>query len=166
MESIIAILSMIFSVIAIAVSYYSFRRTHKTSIQPILVFINQGKDELGRSYWYVENMGNGPALNVLITGGNHNLSWSHDEVVLLSAIQRADCKRLGWISSLNALVATYTDALGQEYTTVCVDNQNRLSQKNLYPELKPVRYQWQLTKREIGEPIDVIPRTEIEKGKK
>ena len=146
---IIATFSLILSVLAIGVSYYSFRKTHKTSIQPILVFINEGRDESGNSYWSVENMGNGPAMNVLITGGNHNLSWNNDETVLLSAIQRGVRRKVGWIHSLAALVATYSDAFGREYTTVCVDNRNRVSDGNRYPSLKPTRYQWQLTKNEI-----------------
>ncbi len=56
----------------------------------MLVFMNDGKDDSGKSYWYVENVGNGPALNVLVTGGNTKLEWSKEEAVLLSAIARGD----------------------------------------------------------------------------
>jgi hypothetical protein len=90
METLFSILSMALSLVAIGFGYYSFRRTYKTSIQPMLVFMNDGKDDSGKSYWYVENVGNGPALNVLVTGGNTKLEWSKEEAVLLSAIARGD----------------------------------------------------------------------------
>jgi hypothetical protein len=139
-------LSLILSLVAIGVTYYSFRATHRTSVQPMLVFSNTGKDDRGTDVWFVENVGNGAAVNVVLTGGDTKLNWNKNEVALIPALARGNRMRLGWITSLGALLASYSDVFGRHYTSVCVGNRNTISKGNRYPELEPKWFQYQLPK--------------------
>lgn len=143
MEILVAVLSLLFSMIAIGVAYYSFHRTHKTSIQPILVFSNEVKSE-SQTCWYVENVGNGPALNVFLASGDTDCNWSKDGIILMPAIARGGRESIWWANDPGALLAMYVDAFGREYTSVCVHSRNRISEGRLYQGFEPNRYLYQI----------------------
>jgi len=58
--------------------------------------------------------------------------------------------RLTWISHAGSLLATYADIEGRTYTTVCVENQNSISNKNKFPSLKPVQFAYQIKNAQSG----------------
>ena len=145
-----SLLSLLVSVFAMALSFYAFRTNHRTGIQPMLVFYSKGKN----TKWHIKNVGNGPAINVLITGGDVHLRWQKEENVMLSAIPIGDERRLAWINSLGSLLAVYSDVYGNEYTSVCVHNRNKITGKNLFKDLKPKKYEWEFERGDL-DPINV-----------
>jgi hypothetical protein len=115
----------------------------------MLSFYSEGRSENKYSSWIIENVGNGPALNVLIAQGDHNLKWNEENTVLISTIARGDKKRLTWILHPAALLAIYDDAHKHTYSTICHRNENKIFNGNNYPSLKPKHYQYQLNKNDI-----------------
>lgn len=126
-ELIVAAVSFFVSVVAVIISYYSFKETHKTSIQPMVIFFHDPENK----FYCAKNVGNGPALNVFIAGGESKEKPS-SEVVLISAIEVGGVVRLEWVRSKLALIATYIDIDKHEYTTICENNLNSMSKKNKY----------------------------------
>lgn len=135
MDTVVPIFALIVSVIAITVSVYTFKRIHKTSIKPVLVFSNDIESPAERTSWYVQNVGNGPALNVMVGSGKKEGDWEAANSVLLPALSIQGRVHLDWIRAPKALVATYSDSFGQNYTSICVGNRNRVVESNLYPSL-------------------------------
>lgn len=136
MDTVIAISALLASVIAITVSVYTFKRAHKTSIKPVLVFSNDIESPADKTSWYVQNVGNGPALNVMVGSGGKEGDWEASNSVLLPALSVQGRVHLAWVWAPKALVATYSDSFGQDYTSICVGNRNRVVESNLYPNLK------------------------------
>jgi hypothetical protein len=100
----------------------------------MLVFYTE-RHESGTAYYKLENLGAGPALNVLVTGGTDESHWSAEETILMPAISQGGRKHLGWLRSQRAIVATYSDILGNEYTTLATSNRQHISRRNRYPAL-------------------------------
>jgi hypothetical protein len=71
-------------------------------------------------------------------------------MVLLPALERGGRRQLRWLKSTGALLATYEDSCGGEYTSTCADNRNRVVEGNRHPNLRPARFPWQMPKNEIG----------------
>ena len=118
MDTVVPIFALIVSVIAITVSVYTFKRIHKTSIKPVLVFSNDIESPAERTSWYVQNVGNGPALNVMVGSGEKEGDWEAANSVLLPALSIQGRVHLDWIRAPKALVATYSDSFGQNYTSI------------------------------------------------
>jgi len=135
MDTVVAIFALLVSAIAITVSVYTFKRTHKTSIKPVLVFSNDIESPAERTSWYVQNVGNGPALNVMVGSGEKEGDWEAENSVLLPALSVQGRVHLDWIRAPKALVATYSDSFRQDYTSICAGNRNRVVESNLYPSL-------------------------------
>ena len=100
----------------------------------MLVFYTE-RHESGTAYYKLENLGAGPALNVVVTGGADERHWNTAETILMPAISQGGRKHLGWLRSQGAIVATYADILGNEYTTLATRNRQHISQRNKYPAL-------------------------------
>jgi hypothetical protein len=136
MDITIAVLALLFSAIAVTVSVYSFKRTHKTSIKPVLAFSNDIERQPEKTSWYVQNVGNGPALNVIVGSGTKDGDWDPTKCVLLPALSVNARVQLDWLWAPMALIAIYSDSFGATYTTICVGNRNRVVESNLHPHLK------------------------------
>ena len=79
-------ISVFVAVLALLISFAAYRTTHRRGIQPILVFGHGGRDAANVSIWYMHNVGYGPALNVIIAGGDNELHW-HEECHLLDPLR-------------------------------------------------------------------------------
>ena len=145
METVFSIISLFISLIAIIVVYLTFRGSHRTSVQPMIVFSNAPAEVDYETSWCIENVGNGPALNVLVAGGTTHLKWNQQDITLIPVIGKNTNKRLIWIKQKGALLATYKDIYGYEYTSICVGNQHTISDGNNHKDLKPAKYAYQLT---------------------
>lgn len=121
----------------------SLSLAYQSSLQPVIVFYNKGQRP-----WEISNVGKGPALNIITAGGDTEFNWDAENSLLISAISAGNELEMTWIKRQGALVAIYTDALGKEYTTVCVKNRNTITESNLYPDLLPARYQYQLDNKD------------------
>jgi hypothetical protein len=148
MDSLIPYLSLAVSLAAVAVSYYCFRLALRRSVKPVLVFSHEGQGKDDKSVWHVENVGNGPAINVILAGRNVERQWKQS--LILPALATGSRFRLTWITHTGALVAIYSDSSGGMYTTECFDSRNRIFAGNRFPGLEPIKASWQITKDEKG----------------
>ena len=124
---------------ALIFSIISFRRSHRTSIRPILIFSNNHLHTDSTTTWFVENVGSGPALNVILCGGVSRHKLNEDEATILPAMAVGAKESLMFISKRNYFIAKYQDVYGNSYTTICSDNRNLLHESDNYPNLVPKR---------------------------
>ena len=148
METLFTVISLLLSLIAIAITYLIYQRTQKTTVQPVIVFSNVEQGDGDRSSWCIENVGNGPALNVLVAGGNNKLEWHEKDITMIPVIGCDNIRRL-WLKKYGALLATYKDIYGREYTSICVGNRHSIKDGNSHPHLKPKVYDYQIKENRL-----------------
>jgi hypothetical protein len=135
-EIILSAAAVMISVVSFAISYLASRSAERRSRMPILVFVYDESNE----FWILRNVGNGPALNVLVAEGKADGAWfkpmrvpplgRHGEVVM-TWFQPPSPHRFG---------AFYTDFLGDEagrhgrYTVICEHDLNRVRPGRHLPE--------------------------------
>jgi hypothetical protein len=119
-------------------------------LQPIIIFSNEGKDENGTSHWYAENVGNAPAINVLLLGGVDLNNWDKKKILLLPALSKGSKHKLNWIDESRALAAVYTDIADRPYTTTMYDNKNRIYEKNILPNISATKFLWEMNKHDVA----------------
>lgn len=120
------------------------------NIRPILVFYNTRKGRSNKNQWVVKNVGNSPAINVIISCASSKFDWIEKDTVLFPALTQNEIKVLSWTTKHGALVSIYSDIENSEFTTVCKDNKNSISKSNEYPDLQPGKYAYQLNKDEMN----------------
>lgn len=121
--------------------------THR--IRPVLVFYNTGKDKEGKNRWVLKNVGNSTAINLLVSCGAELHKWTEKDTVLFPALTQNETIVLNWISRYRALVTIYSDIEDNEYTTICIDNKNKINKGNIYPDLKPDKFEYQLQQNQM-----------------
>lgn len=136
-EMAISIIALTISLVSIVIAYYSFQREHRTSIVPVLIFSMRSKIA-----WQVQNVGKGPALDVIIGDGDWNGNWSI--IAQCYPIAAGATVALPWVEHGAELAATYTDIYGHSYTSWCKHDRTQVSEKNLFPKWKPNRREWEL----------------------
>jgi len=105
-------------------------RSEAVSIIPILVFSRTGDKE-----WVLTNVGNGPALNVLVGDQDwNNQEWV--EVIQCHPIAAGSTITLPWLKHGRELATTYIDIKNRPYTSWCRDHKTRVSRGNLYKNWK------------------------------
>jgi hypothetical protein len=116
------ILALLSAVLA-GISAYIARQAVTRSLRPVLVFVC---DKQG---WFVNNVGTGPALDVLVARkGREEESWR--SFVRLPPISKDGQIRLGSGSSF--LAVTYTDAEGVHYSTTCWGYRNQVHKRAVF----------------------------------
>ena len=135
MELITAVVSLIISIITVGVSYYTFQRTLKTGIRPVLVFSRRSS-----MIWQVENVGNGPAISVVIGAMDRKGNWQ--TVINCYPISASAKVTLDWIIEGYEVAVVYTDVYGKTFTTHCHGNRNEIIEKNKFSNWKPARDEW------------------------
>jgi hypothetical protein len=134
-EMVIATLSAAIALASVAVAYYAFHKTLRTAAKPVLIF--SMTSELG---WRVENVGVGPAINVLI--GPANDPEHEPGITSCYPLAAGATLELAWITNPHPLAAVYSDVYGATFSTICQRHQNRVVNRNLFPQWKPKHYQW------------------------
>jgi hypothetical protein len=127
-EQLIAGLALLVSFASFAYAFAKGRYDQLTSVRPALVFVY---DHDGG--WTVQNVGNGPALNVLIVRrppGAGEASW--EKPVRIPPLKRDGAFPLHWDPHDNdhALGAVYADMWGRSYTTTCARDLNSISKEH------------------------------------
>ena len=109
------------SIAALVVSFFSLiftilysRKRLRTNIAPILIF---SRDQL--KGWLLENVGNGPALNVVVYDGDLE---ALKKAVRCYGIAKGAIIDLPWTEHPEQLGATYEDAMGNQYTSLAKDD--------------------------------------------
>lgn len=104
-------------------AFYAFRKGRHDalmSVRPSLVFV-YGRE----NGWNVLNVGNGPALNVVV-GSSGNLPGIWVDPVRITPLKKDGSYHLAWHSHHGEaeFVVTYEDMWGQPYTTRFGKNRN------------------------------------------
>jgi hypothetical protein len=111
------------SVIAILVA----KRAVTRSLRPVLVFVCEVRDEV----WRVQNVGTGPALDVLVAEKDRDEQpWARFK--RLPPLPKDGEIRLR--SAPNFLAVTYNDAENNAYSTICTGYRNRLQKGHVFDE--------------------------------
>src|SRR5215831_19804511 len=109
------------SVIAIIVA----KRAVTRSVRPVLVFVCEVRDEV----WCVQNVGSGPALDVLVA------EKDRDEKLWARFMRLPPLPRDGKIPLRSAprfLAVNYHDAENNAYSTICTGYRNRLQTGHVF----------------------------------
>jgi len=124
------------SVISLSISFWNNRRTAITGVKPVLVFVYS--KEKG---WTLQNIGNGPAMNIIIAQKRIAGEWHSP--VRVPPIAKGSEFVLTWLAHTNdaGLGAIYTDFQDRAYTSICGNDLSRVYDGRKLPT-------WQ--EREIG----------------
>lgn len=137
MEGIVPIASCVIAVLALLISACSFWWSYRTSVRPVLVFFNDEFSPEHKTTWSVQNVGNGPALNVVLCGGKTLQTLDESVCAILPALAPGAKERLSFVKTRLVFVATYSDLRGVKYTSTCSESINVFSSRNRFPRLKP-----------------------------
>lgn len=143
------ILSTILSLFAFFFSVYAFRRSYRASIQPVLVFSNATHSPNSSTSWIVENVGKGPAINLLLTGGDSKCQWDNEEWTRIPVLSVGAHERLEAFRKRQSFIVFYADALGTKYCSTCVNNTNSIKRIFLQNRTIPRRHLFELRRKNL-----------------
>ena len=112
-ELAIALIALTLSIFATISSIYFSNIGLKTNVLPTLVFVYDS--EKG---WFINNVGNGPALNVIVSHQNHGEDrWISP--TRLYPIPDGEQVHIEWVGqNPDKLMAAYTDVHNRSYTSL------------------------------------------------
>jgi hypothetical protein len=128
-KSLLPIIALLFAIVSFGLSFTLTRRSAVSGIKPVLVFIYDG--EKG---WILTNIGNGPALNIVVAQKRVNGNWFNP--VRVPPISKGSEFRLLWLGHVNdtGLGATYTDFQNRKYSSTCLNDLSRVYSGDKFPE--------------------------------
>jgi hypothetical protein len=108
----LGLLPLAFSGLALVISFFSYQLTAVRNVKPVLTIAYRGS-----SGWYVKNIGNGPALNVVVAEKGQG-DWF--KPVRIPALANSEEHALRWLGQTNieSIGATYFDIDGRQYTSL------------------------------------------------
>jgi hypothetical protein len=122
-RDVLAWIPVVVSMIAVFVA----KRAVTRSLRPVLVFVCEIRDKV----WCVQNVGTGPALDVLVAEKDRDEQpWARYKRV--PPLPRDGKIRLGSAPSFFAV--TYHDAENNAYSTICSGYRNRLQRGHVFDE--------------------------------
>ena len=121
----VSIAALLVSIISFGLTYSLSTQSAITSVRPVLIFEYNQQDG-----WYVRNVGNGPALNVLIAMKDETSDWKMP--VRIPPMQKDGRFLLHWVGHLNirTLGATYTDIAARVYSSTCTNDLSNFYEGN------------------------------------
>jgi len=130
-EILISLIALILSIIATIASIYFPSLGLKTEIMPTLVFIYSPSDG-----WILRNVGNGPALNIVIAYQMHfENDWQNP--TRLYPIAQGEELKIKWVRhDLDKLGVIYSDAYNRVYTSICDDDLTTIVEGRALPTWK------------------------------
>ena len=139
--TVIAIVSVAIAGASFVINFWIGHRAAVRARKPVLVFV----DDPQQGCWVLHNVGNGPALNVLVAQ-RHRGAWFNP--VLGPPLARDAAVPLTWLGrvNVNGLGATYSDFEDRFYTSTLGGERSRTYEGNRLPEWPDgeVRRHWQL----------------------
>jgi hypothetical protein len=145
--TVIAIVSVAIAGTSFLVNFWIGHRAAVRARKPVLVFV----DDPQRGCWVLQNVGNGPALNVLVAQRESG-QWFNP--VLTPPLSKDSAVPLTWLGRVNVtgLGATYSDFEDRRYTSTLGGERSRTYEGNRLPEWPDgdIRRHWKL---EAGEAI-------------
>ena len=129
-----------FSAIALILSFLSFRLTAVRSVKPVLTVSYRGE-----SGWFLENVGTGPALNVVVAVKGDGDWFLPVRVLPLGPGQQLI---LRWLKETNikTIGATYADIDGRRYTSLTSEDLTTTKTGGLLPNWpeSEIHKEWEL----------------------
>jgi len=112
----ISLTSASISLASLFTTILTFRLNFRASVRPVLVF-----EYLPGDGWHVKNIGQGPALNVIVAE-HGNSGWFHP--VRIPPLSKDGATKLVWCLHDNehGLGAIYEDGHGRRYTSKCLND--------------------------------------------
>lgn len=127
------ILSFLSVLIALGSFWIAYHSLH-LSARPILVFVSVENEKEKR--WMIENVGNGPALEVTVYEGKSKKTWERGEKIIpIPAGTRVDspftynCPKLG---------VKYSSILNKKYNSVCFAHETKFKKGHRKKEWKGI----------------------------
>jgi hypothetical protein len=121
------LVAAVIATFALLFGIYSARKTAVRSIQPVLVF------EYAVDCWYVENVGNGASINILLAFRGDNMPWKCPlRIPPLAKGAKYRIKELGKLS-VRHLGASYTDCFRRRYSTLSINDENVVKKGHALP---------------------------------
>jgi hypothetical protein len=134
--SVMEIISVVFSEIAIIVSIFTFSRMQKTSTMPVLVFVHRFQKT-----WQIQNIGNGPAITSIIGDRIRDGKWN---IVCYFPIAAGASLDLDLSENKTDFGVVYKDIKGNTYSSRCINNINEFFETNIFPEWKTYMTEWRV----------------------
>lgn len=139
--TIISIASVGIALTSFIVNYGLTRRAAVRARKPVLVFV----DDPAQGAWVLQNVGNGPALNVVIAQREEG-QWFNP--VIVPPLSTESSYPLTWLGRINTtgLGATYTDFEDRRYTSTLGGERSRSYEGNRLPQWDDgeIRRYWEL----------------------
>jgi hypothetical protein len=117
--------------IALASFIFNYGLAHRAAVRarkPVLVFV----DDPAQGAWLLQNVGNGPALNVLVAQRQEG-QWFNP--VIVPPLSTESSYPLTWLGRINTtgLGVTYTDFEDRRYTSTLGGERSRTYEGNRLP---------------------------------
>ena len=137
----VAILAIIVSIISFTLSYQLSKQSSITSMKPVLVF-----EYTAEEGWIIRNVGNGPALNVVLAMKENKSDWFNP--IRIPPLSKDGEFILSWIrhTNIRTLGAAYEDFMQKSYSTTCTDDLSKITEGNVlreWPE-NEIKRHWQI----------------------
>ena len=110
----VALAAIIISLISFALSFLQNLRSERSHIRPMLAVVYDG--ETG---WRLRNIGNGPALNIVVAQRRRDEEWIRP--VRIPPLQAGTDFHLKWLGhdNVDEIGTAYEDFQGREYSSTC-----------------------------------------------
>lgn len=118
-EIIVSVAAIVIALISLFFAVRSSRAALSTSVAPVIVFSHD--PEIG---WIAENVGNGPALNVVLYDGD---TKELGRAVQAYAIAKGARVELPWAKAPGQLAASWQDVHGDQYCSHCQNDLTSVS---------------------------------------
>jgi hypothetical protein len=125
---VVSSLPLLLSILALSVSFLSYRLTAVRNVKPALIASYSGD-----SGWHRRNIGSGPALNVVVVQRRESGDWF--DPVRVPPLAAGDQLHLFWMEHTNVrwIGAAYTDIDGRPYSSECADDLTRIRAGHAFP---------------------------------
>jgi len=125
----VALTAIVVSVISFGLSFYLSLRSSRASIRPVITIVYEDK-----SGWCVRNVGNGPALNVVVAQKPSDSDWFRP--VRVPPVSAGGNFHLSWMAHdyIHGLGVGYEDFQGHVFTSVCVNDLTNVHKGRVFPQ--------------------------------
>jgi hypothetical protein len=133
-------ISAIAASLAFIAAVYFNRRTDLRVVRPVLVFVYKEEG------WYVSNVGNGPALDIVVAQQVPRRQW--EKAVRIPPLGKDREFKLHWLEddNIHGLGATYSSFDGLRYTSECHNDLTTVKSRDRFPRFDVIEQEWKLRK--------------------
>jgi len=121
----VSVAALLFSLVSFLLTFSLSRTSAVTSVRPVLVFEYSAGEG-----WSLRNVGNGPALNVLVAMKSNDSDWL--QPVRIPALGHDGSFQLRWLGHANVrtLGASYVDIIARAYSSISTNDLSEVYEGN------------------------------------